>query len=133
MTYLDRALSDLKAAEICLKPAYNPSNDEGLLDICGYHIQQAVEKTLKYILHDMNGVDDTTRRFRTHDIVSLIVMVESETAVVIPDAIKQIAVLLTQWEVTTRYPSGISTVRSELVETIAIAKPFVLSYYAKTE
>ena len=116
--YLDKALSDLSIAKMCLKPENNTNNDELMYDNTAYHIQQCYEKTYKYIMHDLNGVDDTTRRFRNHDITSLINQVEEDTDFVVCDNLKSYAEELTGWEANCRYPSSTYTSRQEIEETI---------------
>ena len=58
---LNRIKADILTAKNNLSPVGNPTNDEYLYDISAYHAQQAVEKILKYILHDIYGVDDTQK------------------------------------------------------------------------
>ena len=51
-TYLDIAKENL----ILAKNIYESFDDEIMLNYAGYHLQQSVELTLKYILF-MNGID----------------------------------------------------------------------------
>lgn len=51
-TYLDIAKENLLLA----KNIYETFDDEVMLNYAGYHLQQAVELTLKYILF-INGID----------------------------------------------------------------------------
>lgn len=51
-TYLDIAKENL----ILAKNIYESFDDEIMLNYTGYHLQQSVELTLKYILF-MNGID----------------------------------------------------------------------------
>ena len=76
MNYHDRAVADFNTAKVLMSPQGNPANDGAMYDNAAYHVQQAFEKELKYILHDLLGVDDTTRDFRTHSIPNLIAQVE---------------------------------------------------------
>jgi hypothetical protein len=41
------------------------------IDTAGYHVQQAIEKSIKYFLHNVHGIDDTTRTFKTHNLMNL--------------------------------------------------------------
>lgn len=68
MNYHDRSEADIYAARILISPVGNPTYDEGIYDIAAYHVQQAIEKELKYLLHDIYGADDNSRSFRTHDL-----------------------------------------------------------------
>lgn len=73
------------------------------IELLAYHSQQAVEKLLKYVLHNLNGVDETESRFKTHNIASLVARVESETDFIVPDDISDMANILTLWEASSRY------------------------------
>ena len=42
------------------------------IDVASYLVQQAIEKSLKYLLHDVYGVDDTTRAFKIYNISRLL-------------------------------------------------------------
>ena len=117
MNYHDRAMGDIKVAKLLLSPSGNPSNDEVLIDCAAYHTQQAVEKELKYILHDLLGVDDTTPAFKTHRIADIIVSIE-EQGYQIPDSIKEIAHDLTEWESSSRYNSDIVAEHNEISSAI---------------
>lgn len=119
MSYQDRADADLKVAKLLISPIGNPTHDEMLYDNAAYHLEQAYEKELKYVLHDLLGVDDTTREFKTHNIADLISQIE-DAEYSIPEAIKEISHDLTEWEASTRYNADIS---SDLMEIkIAISK-----------
>ena len=45
---LKRARSDIQIAKTLMSPAGNPTNDEMITDQAAYHIQQGIEKALKY-------------------------------------------------------------------------------------
>lgn len=51
-TLLDRAFTNYEAARVLLN---NMSHDEMFLNIAGYHLQQAVELAIKFLL-EMGGV-----------------------------------------------------------------------------
>lgn len=125
MNYLDRALGDIKSAELLISPAANPTGDEALIDITGYHVQQAIEKELKHILHDIHGYPDDIRNFRTHDIDDLISIVEDQTDFVVPDEIKEIAADLTAWEAGARYGSSVTVTLDEVAEALNCCKSLV--------
>lgn len=60
---LERADADIQLAEKLLSSQWNPSNDELMYDMAAYHAQQGIEKLLKYILHDIYGMDEGSRKF----------------------------------------------------------------------
>ena len=112
MNYLDRAMDDLDVAKLLLSPVDNPTNDAGKNDIAAYHLQQAIEKALKHVLHDIGGYDEMSKAFRTHNIASLIDLTEEETSFVVPQTVKTISVLATLWEASARYQSSfVATMR----------------------
>ena len=119
MNYHEKALCDITAARHFNSAVGNPNNDEGLYDIAAYHAQQAIEKELKYILHDIFGADDTLRKFKTHFIPDLVSQVE-EYNFSVPDDVKDIAYDITEWEASTRYPGGGTSDRNEIAEAIHV-------------
>ncbi|MCL1877620.1 MAG: HEPN domain-containing protein [Defluviitaleaceae bacterium] len=88
----NRAVSDFRAGKILMQ---NMDTDENLVDIVGYHLQQAVEKLLKFQI-EMQG---DTYPF-THDIAVLMDLVDS-----VPNWVKDHAETLMQYGVKTRYSS----------------------------
>lgn len=91
-----RAYLDYKAAENLLKI---PENDEAYMNTVAYHLQQAVEKTLKAFLECV-GVTVPN----THDIDKLVRMSENNgSRVVITEWIEDKTDMLTRWETDTRY------------------------------
>lgn len=124
MNYHDRSQADIKVAKYLISAQGNPSNDEGIRDIAAYHVQQAIEKELKHLLHDLNGVDDTTRRFKTHIIEELIQQAE-ELDLEIPDYVKEIAFDLSEWEAASRYSESSIAVTNEINDAISVYDRFV--------
>ena len=112
MNYQDKANADLKVAKLLVSPVGNPTHDEMIYDYAAYHLEQAYEKELKYVLHDLLGVDDTSREFKTHNIADLISQIE-DAGYNMPEEIKEISHDLTEWEASTRYNADIT---SDLVE-----------------
>ena len=62
MNYHEKALRDIMVARHYNSAIGNPNNDEGLYDIAAYHTQQAIEKELKHVLHDLFKADETERQ-----------------------------------------------------------------------
>lgn len=91
-----RAYLDWKAAKNLLRI---PENDEAYMNNVAYHLQQAVEKTLKAFLECV-GVTVPN----THDIDKLVRMSRNNgSRVVITEWIEDKADMLTRWETDTRY------------------------------
>jgi HEPN domain-containing protein len=78
----------------------NTLTDELALCKAAYHVQQAVEKTLKGIL-ELSGIDITFKQYRTHDIDLLISFVPKDKEV--PEVIQERAFKITKWAVEARY------------------------------
>ncbi len=91
-----RAYLDYRAAENLLKI---PENDEAYMNAVAYHLQQAVEKTLKAFLECV-GVTVPN----THDIDKLVRMsVNNGSRVELTEWIEDKTDMLTRWETDTRY------------------------------
>ncbi|MCD8023335.1 MAG: HEPN domain-containing protein [Lachnospiraceae bacterium] len=91
-----RAWLDYKAAESLLAV---PQNEEANMNYVAYHLQQAVEKSLKAFLECV-GVTVPN----THDIDKLVRMSKNNgSAVEITDWIEEKADMRTRWETDTRY------------------------------
>lgn len=91
-------------------------NDERHINNVAYHLQQAVEKTLKAFLQN-NGMADLF----THDITKLVKMsANNGSKAVITDWIDEHSDTLTRWEAETRYNydfcSSVKVVDTAIVE-----------------
>ena len=95
-TLLDKAFQNLAVAT----NTYNTMcHDEVYLKYVGYHLQQAVELSLKYLLEE-NGIE----YIKTHDITQLLFSIkDAKLNVEIPEYIKEHADMFTIWESKTRY------------------------------
>lgn len=94
-TYLDIAKENLLLA----KNIYETFDDEVMLNYAGYHLQQAVELTLKYILF-INGIDFP----KVHSINQLVsIFEENDLFDLIPQYIDDNSDMITNWESQTRY------------------------------
>lgn len=127
MNYLDRAQDDLETALLLLSPTGNPTQDPGKFDIAAYHIQQAVEKGLKHILHDLCGISDELHRFRTHNLPPLIRWVEKVSNYNVSIKLKELAVDITGWETQSRYSSSTVSTREEIMNAANCCVDFLES------
>ena len=87
-----RAISDYKAGKILIN---HIEIDDNIVDIVGYHLQQSVEKLLKFQI-ELNGEDFPF----THEIGVLADLVED-----VPEWIVNYSETLTKYGVRTRYSS----------------------------
>ena len=125
MNYLDRAQDDLETALLLLSPVGNPTQDVGKFDIAAYHIQQSMEKGLKHILHDICGISDEERSFRTHNLPYLIRWAESVSDYRVSDELKAVAVDVTGWEAKSRYSSSAVSTQAEIMEAANCCSEFL--------
>lgn len=96
----DKALTNFDCAKIIRKSIND--DDEEMINLVGYHLQQSIELSLKYTL-EMNGVEYPT----THRIEDLIKIAKNNNVDLhINDYIKEHDALLTSWESNTRYIIG---------------------------
>jgi len=116
---LKKAYDDITAAKLLLSEVGNPTHDEGLYDLAAYHIQQGIEKAIKHLLHDHYGMDDMTRKFKTHDIVSLICFAE-EYGFPINEQLKSKASNISDWETNSRYGGNLLIEKQEMEEVILL-------------
>ena len=100
--YLQKARMDIKAVEFASE-LYKVVKDDDFIYLIAYHTQQAIEKSLKYVLHNLHGVDDSTQPFKTHNIMALINQVHKNTNFVVPHDVEVHADEIFSWEAGTRY------------------------------
>lgn len=96
-TLFDKAKQNLKVAESIYSTI--AINDEAYLDYVGYHIQQALELSIKYML-EMNGVNYP----KTHDIDQLIRLANiNNVELYLNEYIDDHSEMFSLWEARTRY------------------------------
>jgi len=96
----DKALTNFDCAKL-IRKSINDENEE-MINLVGYHLEQAVELSLKYSL-EMNGVEYPN----THRIEDLIKLGKTNKIDLhINDYLKEHDALLTSWEANTRYIVG---------------------------
>lgn len=117
---LDKAEADIYLAKLALSPIGNPTNDEMLIDLAAYHVQQGIEKALKHILSDICGFDETSRQYRTHNITTLIMLVETHCNFAVSDDLKLNAHDITSWEANSRYNDCMVTAKSDILNAIKL-------------
>jgi HEPN domain-containing protein len=107
VTLLDRAKLDLESCTMFLEKA---ESDELFQDLAAYHIQQAVEKALKFWL-SMLGVHYP----KTHDVLVLIDKLEGVKQA-IPEWLYKNGDLLNEYATKTRYSASIIGTKNKIRE-----------------
>lgn len=98
-TLFDKAVSNLQVARIVFAQVVD---DEGQLNIVGFHIQQAMELALKYLL-EQDGIEYP----KTHDIDQLIrIGREANVDLYLSEYLEDHAEMFSQWEAKSRYVIG---------------------------
>ena len=96
-TLRDIAARNLSAAETILR---NYPNDDGMLNIVGYHLQQCIELALKHVLET-----HAVKYPKTHDIDDLLDLLPEDCRHLFNDVAKNSRVI-SQLESRTRYIKG---------------------------
>lgn len=126
---INRVIADIEISKRCCRSENNPTNDEYFYDAAAYHIQQAIEKELKYMLHDIYGMDDRSRSFRTHNISTLLLYLGRYNPEFVQDECQSLIEMsdtLTDWEASCRYGENIVSTRRDIEKTIVIADNLLL-------
>lgn len=111
-TLYDKAVQNLNCAVIL----YNSdlSSDEAYLNYVGYHIQQAVELSMKFILEE-NGIEYKY----SHDIEQIIQLAqENNVDLFVTDYIYDKAEMFSSWEAKTRYIKNYKLERNKVSKAI---------------
>ena len=112
---------DIGTAYICLSPLKNLFNDEALYNNAAYHAEQATEKCIKYVLSNYYGIEETARRFKTHNIPDLLAFLREcaeesgrDIPIDIPDLIDELSVEIMEWEANSRYNDDMVILRKNI-------------------
>ena len=98
-TLFDKALSNFNTARILRD---HMGNDEEQLNMIAYHLQQALELSMKYTL-EMNGLEYP----KTHDLETLIRLAEQvDVDLRLTEYIEDHCEMFSQWEAKSRYILG---------------------------
>jgi len=122
---INRVIADIEISKRCCRSENNPTNDEYFYDAAAYHIQQAIEKELKYILHNIYGMDDKLRSFRTHNISTLLLYLGRYNSDFVQNKCQSLIEMsdtLTSWEASCRYGEDIVSTRRDIEKAITIAE-----------
>lgn len=99
---LKRARTDIRVARTLLSPEGNPDNDSMITDQAAYHIQQGIEKALKYQT-EINGAPYK----KIHNLAGLIADAE-KTGLNISAELKMMSYKISDWEASSRYNDDFS-------------------------
>lgn len=100
-TLYDKAVANFRTAQILFN---HVDGDEEQINVMGYHLQQAMELALKYLL-EQNGIEYP----KTHDIDQLIRLGAKEGAeLYLSEYLEDHAEMFSQWEAKSRYVLGYS-------------------------
>lgn len=118
-TLLDKAIQNLNCAEIIYSSEL--IHDEAYLNYVGYHLQQAVELSLKHML-EMNGVE----AIRTHEIEQIIQLAkERNVDLMLTKFIYERAEMFTSWEAKTRYIKNYKLEHNKVAEAIKEVRIYI--------
>ena len=107
---LERAMSDVRAAKILLPVA----SDDVDIDVCAYHCQQCIEKTIKFLI-ELEGKEYSAR----HDMDVIIEDLSDETAVAL---VKSVMSRVDLWISSTRYGSSIMSSKKQVEQVIEVCE-----------
>ena len=112
-TLLDKALLNLTAAQSLLSV---DTDDDAMLNMVGYHLQQSAELFLKHFLE----TESTGFPF-TYDITLLTdLVIEANTSAKLTDDFKMMTASFTEWEAKTRYVKNYIASRRMILKAINI-------------
>lgn len=112
-TLLDKALLNLTVAQSLLSV---DTDDDAMLNMVGYHLQQSAELFLKHFLE----TESTGFPF-TYDITLLTdLVIEANTSAKLTDDFKMMTASFTEWEAKTRYVKNYIASRRMILKAINI-------------
>lgn len=111
---LKRAKTDIQIARTLMTPEANPTSDEMIMDQAAYHIQQGIEKALKYQT-EISGIPYK----KIHNLVGLITDVE-KTGFQVSTGLKEMAFQISDWEASSRYNDDFSVLKTDLEKAIQL-------------
>lgn len=118
---ISKTAPDIKVAESIINGENSDAYD---YDAAGYHIQQAIEKSLKYYLSNVYGENENENRFRTHNIGTLLARCYEHgmTSDDFPEGLSSLADEITLWESGSRYGEETVSDVDDLKTALSYAK-----------
>ena len=120
-SWLDIAERDLTLAEDIMN--YRYLTDDWYISQAAYHIQQAVEKIIKYQM-EQRGIEYK----KTHLIGQLIEQIEESNQadkIIVPEYFDDNSEMISSWEAQTRYPGGLKTKLNKVNNAIKETKEYI--------
>ena len=114
-TMLDIAITDLKLSNMVL----GTTNDELMQNMAAYHTQQAIEKTIKYLLIEKRGYGNNE-----HDLGLLVDDAKSE-GIYIPDWVDENSYEISKWATTIRYNTSFKTNRDNILNYCLLTEQWI--------
>lgn len=111
---LERAEADIHIAKLLLSPLGNPTNDEMITEQAAYHIQQAIEKAMKYQTERL-GIPYK----KIHNLSGLIADLEMNHFIVSVE-LKSKAYMISDWEASSRYNDDFFVLKKDLEDGIRL-------------
>ena len=118
ITLYDRAKADLMSARLILS---QNEQDELFTDIAAYHVQQGIEKLVKFVLA-ANGV----KHKNTHDMAILHEQLE-DADIKAPSWIGANIDVLNSYATKTRYGTNIVATTKKITQLLGLAEEFMIS------
>ena len=123
-TLYDKAASNLKTARLVFD---NREDDDAQLNYVGFHLQQALELALKYLL-EQSGIEYP----KTHDIDQLIRLAnESEVDLFLSEYLEDHAEMFSQWEAKSRYVLGYSIEQRKVERALEAVDEYLIGIAEK--
>ena len=118
--YLTKSLSDLVLSRQAICNYESNKNLKDMKNLASYHVQQALEKMLKYCIYNKQP-SGTVKELYTHDLDKLIRDHCNKYGISVPKKIVKNANEYTRWEAESRYALKysvrVTSIISALVET----------------
>jgi len=119
-TLFDKAVSNYNTARILRE---NMNDDEEQLNIIAYHLQQALEFSIKYIL-EINGVEYP----KTHSIDQLIAIASgTKVDLFLTDYIEDHSEMFSQWEEKSRYIIGYLVEKKKIDKALPAVNEYLMN------
>ena len=113
VSLLERAMSDLRAVKTLLPAA----SDDVDIDVCAYHCQQCIEKTVKFLI-ELEGKEYSAR----HDMDVVLEDLSDENAVRL---VQSVMTRVDLWISSTRYGSSIMSNKKQVEEVLRVCEQLI--------
>lgn len=114
--------ADIISAKQAIEYFESNSSVKSIKNIAAYHLQQAVEKLIKFQIYK-SGVTISNSRMYTHNIERLVIYGDSlGINLDVPDYIRERSLLITDWEAGSRYDVGFSIRIDTLKKTYEVVE-----------